>query len=99
MPSIQLKLAQNNTRYSFSQLLQLRRQMLRYARSFPRGSFERNDRRQIASSLRSLFRDKNWLDAHTVERTQSGGFSFWPTTKCLPVPLGLEEHVPKAAED
>src|SRR5664279_2025799 len=68
MPSLQLKLTQDKTRYSFSQLLQLRRQMLRSARSLPRGSPERNDRRQIASSLRSLFRDKKWLGAHTVER-------------------------------
>ena len=69
MPSLQLKLTQDKTRYSFSQLLQLRRQMLRYARSLPLGSPERNDRRQIASSLRSLFRDKKWLGAHTVERS------------------------------
>ena len=68
MPSTLLKLAQNKPRYSFSQLFQLRRQMLRYARSLPLGSPERNDRRQIASSLRSLFKDKKWLSAHTVER-------------------------------
>jgi hypothetical protein len=48
-----------------SELLELRRQMLRFARSFPPGS-ERNDRRQIASSLRSLFRNKVWLAAHTT---------------------------------
>jgi hypothetical protein len=58
MPSPQLKLLDNHTRYNNAQLLQLRRQMPRYARSLPRGSSERNDRRQIASSLRSLFRDK-----------------------------------------
>ena len=62
--------ADDHTLYTPSQLVQLRRQLLRYARSLPRGSSERNDRRQIASSLRCLFRDKNWLDAHTVEGSQ-----------------------------
>jgi hypothetical protein len=67
MPSLQLKPADNHTRYTLSQLVQLRRQMLRFARSLPRGSSERIERRQIASSLRSLFRNKRWLDAHVVE--------------------------------
>ena len=67
MPLLQLKPAEDHTYYTLSQLVQLRRQMLRYARSLPRGSSERNERRQIASSLRSLFRNKKWLDAHTVE--------------------------------
>jgi hypothetical protein len=40
--------------------------MLRYARSFPPGA-ERNQRRQIALSLRALFKNKDWLDAHTWE--------------------------------
>ena len=65
MPLLQLKLTQDKTRYSYSQLLQLRRQMLRYARSWPRGSSERNQRRQTAGSLRSLFANKEWLDVHT----------------------------------
>lgn len=67
MPSPRLKLLDDHTRYSTAQLVQLRRQMLRFARSLPRGSSERNDRRQIASSLRSLFRDKKWLGAHTLD--------------------------------
>jgi hypothetical protein len=66
MPTLQLKLVDDQTRYTNSQLLQLRRQMLRYARSWPRGSSERNQRRQTAASLRSLFGNKEWLDAHTV---------------------------------
>ncbi len=69
MPSSQLKLTEGYTRYSHSQLIQLRRQMLRFARSLPRGP-ERNARRQIAASLRTLFRNKAWLDAHTVEGSQ-----------------------------
>jgi hypothetical protein len=70
MPSLQLKPADEHTRYSMSQLVQLRRQMLRFARSLPIRSPERNERRQIAASLRRLFRDKRWLDAHTVERSR-----------------------------
>ena len=66
MPSLPLSLLDERTRFTNSQLLQLRRQMLRYARSWPRGSSERNQRRQTAASLRSLFGNKEWLDAHTV---------------------------------
>jgi hypothetical protein len=66
MPSLQFKLVDDQTRYTHSQLIQLRRQMLRYARSWPRGSSERNQRRQTAASLRSLVGNKEWLDAHTV---------------------------------
>jgi hypothetical protein len=66
MPSLQLKVAYKQTRYTLSQLVQLRRQMLGYARSLPRGSSERNGRPQIAASLRNLFRSKKWLDAHNL---------------------------------
>jgi len=55
-----------HTRYTVEQLLELRRQMLRFARSTPPGP-ERNRRRQIVASLRRLFKDKEWLDAHLVE--------------------------------
>ena len=65
MPSLQRKRTDDQIRYSIAQLVQLRRQILRYARSLPPGS-ERNERRQIASSLRSLLRNKRWLDAHVV---------------------------------
>ena len=44
MPSLQPKLEQDNTRYTMPQLIQLRRQMLRFARSLPPGP-ERNGRR------------------------------------------------------
>jgi hypothetical protein len=63
MPSLQLKLEQDNTRYTMPQLIQLRRQMLRFARSLPPGP-ERNGRRQIAASLRSLVRNTKWLAAN-----------------------------------
>jgi hypothetical protein len=81
MPSLKLTFAEDHTLYTHSQLLELRRKMLEYARLLPRGSIERNERRQIACSLRSLFRNKAWLDAHTVEGSErirvrpDGGFS------------------------
>jgi hypothetical protein len=53
-------------RYSVAELTQLRRQMLRYSRSIPPGP-ERNQHLQIAISLRRLFKNKAWLDAHAVE--------------------------------
>jgi hypothetical protein len=74
MPSLQLKLSDDHTRYSMSQLLHLRRQMLRFARSLPIKSSERNERRQIAASLRRLFRNKRWLDDHTVDGSRYPGF-------------------------
>jgi hypothetical protein len=55
--------------YSIAELVDLRRQMLRYSRSIPPGP-ERNQHRQIAMSLRFLFKNKEWLDAHTVEGSQ-----------------------------
>ena len=53
-------------RYRIVELAQLRRQMLRYSRSLPPGP-ERNQHLQIAISLRRLFKNKMWLDTHTVE--------------------------------
>jgi hypothetical protein len=53
--------------YNLAELVELRRTMLRFARSLPLRSSERNQRRQIAASLRTLFNDKKWLDANTVE--------------------------------
>jgi hypothetical protein len=56
--------------YTIAELVELRRQMLRFSRSVPPGA-ERNEHRQIATSLRWLFRNKAWLDAHTVEGSKS----------------------------
>ena len=50
--------------FSHEELIELRRNTLRYARTFPIGA-ERNQHRQIAASLRALFRNKQWLAAHT----------------------------------
>ena len=53
-------------RYRIVELAELRRQMLQHSRTVPPGP-ERNQHLQIAISLRRLFKDKAWLDAHTVE--------------------------------
>jgi hypothetical protein len=52
--------------YSTSDLVELRRQMLKYSRSIPPGP-ERNQHLQIAISLRRLFKNKEWLEIHTVK--------------------------------
>jgi len=56
--------------YSRDELTELRRTMLRYARSFPPGN-ERNHHLQIAVSLRRLLRNEKWLAAHTIKGSQS----------------------------
>ncbi len=65
MPSVH-RLPTFEQRHSIEELIQIRRDMLRYARSFPPGA-DRNQRRQIALSLRALFKNKDWLDANTWE--------------------------------
>ena len=49
--------------YNRDELTDLRRNMLRYARTFPPGE-ERNHHLQIAASLRRLFRNEKWLRDH-----------------------------------
>jgi len=50
--------------YTTEELVELVRDNIRYARAFPPGP-QRNQHRQIVISLRALFKNKNWLDAHT----------------------------------
>jgi hypothetical protein len=52
--------------YSLEELVELRRNTLRYAREFPPGN-ERNQHRQVAVSLRGLFRGQKWPRTHTPE--------------------------------
>jgi hypothetical protein len=66
MPSVARTLAQTAPLYSKAELIEHRRNILRYARSFPPGT-ERNQHRQVALSLGALFKNRKWLDAHTVE--------------------------------
>ena len=52
--------------YSLDELLELRRNVLRYARTFPPGD-ERNQHLQVAVALRALFKNEKWLLTHTRE--------------------------------
>ncbi len=49
--------------YSLDELRRLRRNLLRYARSFPPGD-ERNQHLQVAVRLRPLFKNEKWLRDH-----------------------------------
>jgi hypothetical protein len=49
--------------YSLDELRELRRNLLRYARSFPPG-YERNQHRRVAVRLRLLFKNEEWLQDH-----------------------------------
>ncbi|WP_172806133.1 hypothetical protein [Bradyrhizobium erythrophlei] len=68
MPQANRKIASSGL-YTIQELIDLRRQMLLFARSLPRGP-KRNDRRQTANSLRRLYKNKAWLSTHTVEESQ-----------------------------
>jgi hypothetical protein len=56
-------------RYTFAELVEIRRQLVRYARSIPIGP-ERNQHRQVAASLRRLFMNQKWRDNHIVAGSQ-----------------------------
>ena len=49
--------------YSPDELTELRRYVLRYARTFPPG-YERNQHLQVAVSLRALFKNEKWRRDH-----------------------------------
>jgi hypothetical protein len=66
MPSVARTLVQDRPLYRRAELIEHRRNILRYARAFPPGS-ERNQHRQIALSLRALFKNEKWLDAHILK--------------------------------
>jgi hypothetical protein len=51
--------------YWMDDLKAFRRDVLLHARSIRRGP-ERNQQRQIALSLRRLFKNQKWLNAHTL---------------------------------
>jgi hypothetical protein len=70
MPSAAREPPPEQALYRKADLMEHRRNLLRYARSFPPGS-ERNHHRHIALLFRALFKNKTWLDAHTIEG--SGG--------------------------
>jgi hypothetical protein len=53
-------------RYTMAELYELRRVIIKHSRSMPPGP-ARNEHRQIATSMRSLSNDREWLAAHAVE--------------------------------
>lgn len=66
MPSVARASVLDRPLYTKAELVEYRRNILRYARSFPPGP-ERNQHRQIALSLRALFRNREWLQAHVLK--------------------------------
>jgi hypothetical protein len=66
MPSVARTLALYPPLYTKAELIEHRRNILRYARSFSPGP-ERNQHRQIALSLRALFRNGEWLQGHVLK--------------------------------
>jgi hypothetical protein len=67
MPSSNAKPApETDTRREMAYFVETRRNLLRYARTFPPGA-ERNQHRQIALSLRRLFRSRRWLSENTLD--------------------------------
>jgi hypothetical protein len=66
MPSVVRALALEHPLYNEAELVEHRRNILRYARSFPPGP-ERNQHRQVALSLRALFKNRKWLEAHVLK--------------------------------
>ena len=57
---------ETDNRREVAYFMETRRNVLRYARTFPPGG-ERDQHRQITLSLRRLFRNKKWLDSHTLD--------------------------------
>jgi hypothetical protein len=57
---------ETDTHRGMAYFIEMRRNVLRYARTFRPGA-ERNQHRQIALSLRRLFRNKTWLESHTLD--------------------------------
>jgi hypothetical protein len=54
-------------RYTMAELYELRRVIIKHSRSMPPGP-ARNDHRRIATLMRALSRDGNWLAVHTVPK-------------------------------
>jgi hypothetical protein len=65
MPLCEFQADLGPARYSIAHLVEKRRDILRYARSLPRGP-RRDQLRQTAASLRALSKKKGWLDAHAL---------------------------------
>jgi hypothetical protein len=66
MPSVARELLPVRPLYSRAELFEHRRNILLHARSLPPGP-KRNEHRRVALLFRALFKNKDWLDTHTVE--------------------------------
>jgi hypothetical protein len=85
MPSAQVKI-EPSALYSIEELRLLRADIVQYARMFPPGA-KRNEHRQIALSLRRLFKNQAWLDGHTDAKVRP------PTEATLCVDLSKIDRV------
>jgi hypothetical protein len=77
--------------YTIEELVELRRNTLRYARSFPAGD-ERNKHRQVAVSLRALFRGKKWLRSHVRNETWHAGLIHHRNMEAIEHSKELAQH-------
>jgi hypothetical protein len=59
-------------RFTMVELYELRRVIIKHSRSILRGP-ARNEHRQIASSMRSLTKNKRWLATHAVGSAEVDG--------------------------
>jgi hypothetical protein len=66
MSSISRELPLELKLYSKAELIEHRRSLVRHARSFPVGP-DRNRHKQVALLFRTSFKNKDWLDAHTID--------------------------------
>ena len=66
MPSVARTLPFDHPLCSKGELIEHRRNILRYARSFPPGP-ERNQHRQVALLLSALFKNRERLEAHVLK--------------------------------
>jgi hypothetical protein len=62
----------NHPLYTVAELTRMRRLNLHTARMLQRGP-ERNQRRQVAASIKSLLNNSDWLNANTLDWVLTGG--------------------------
>ena len=91
MPAVDRQPREDQPRYSFAELVEIRRQLLRYARSMRPGP-DRNEYRQVAASLRRLFEKRQWLDAHNVDGLHAGAAKERPQHGGMLRPLFIGRH-------
>jgi hypothetical protein len=83
--------------YSLDELMELRRYVLRYARTFPPGD-ERNQHLHVAVSLRALFKNEKWLRTHTREGGNAVHRSIRSLTSTTVVPAFASKGIGNTGE-